>query len=106
MKNKKVLKKNQKLNLIKKFLLKNKNFLYEKYKIKKISIFGSYARHQQKKNSDLDLLVVFDENATLFDMISASNFLEEKLKIKIDMVTEYSLNHKIKSYVLKEAIEI
>ena len=42
--------------------------LKEKYKIKEIKIFGSYARGEQKERSDIDIIVDFKENPTLITL--------------------------------------
>ena len=47
------------LSEIKEILLRHKTELKEKFKIKSLGIFGSYARGEQQKNSDVDLLVEF-----------------------------------------------
>ncbi len=49
------------LNEIKKILLEHKQELKEKYKVKSIAIFGSYARGEQTEKSDIDILVEFYE---------------------------------------------
>ncbi len=53
----------KKLDEIKSSLAAHKKELKEKYKIKSIGIFGSYVRQEQKKRSDVDILVEFDESA-------------------------------------------
>ena len=59
----------------------------EKYKAVVVGIFGSYARGEQKKKSDLDVLVRFYDGATLFEFGGLAIFLEEKLRIKkVDVV--------------------
>jgi len=50
-----------KLEEIQKILAKHKRELYEKYKIKEIGIFGSFARGEEKEGSDIDILVEFEE---------------------------------------------
>lgn len=59
---------------------------------------------EQKKNSDLDVLVEFLEGATLFDLAGLGNFLEEKLGCKVDVVSQRALREEIKPYVYKDLI--
>jgi predicted nucleotidyltransferase len=73
------------------------------YKAKIIGIFGSYARGDERAESDVDILVDFAEDASLFDLVGLSLFLEEKLNCKVDIVPRGSLREEIKSYVLQEA---
>ncbi|MGC9069774.1 MAG: nucleotidyltransferase family protein, partial [Elusimicrobiales bacterium] len=57
------------------------------YKAEIVGIFGSYVRREQKRKSDLDLLVKFHNRATLFEFVGLAIFLEEKLGIKkVDIV--------------------
>ena len=69
------------------------------YDPKMIGIFGSYARGEQTKNSDLDILVSFNKRLTLIDLSRIKNELSERLKIKVDMITQRALHPKIKTYI-------
>lgn len=75
-----------------------------RYKAEVKGLFGSVARGEARRESDLDLLVDFDEEADLFDYVGLGQFLEEKLKCKIDLVPRRSLREEIKAKVLEEAI--
>ena len=87
-----------------KILQKVKEEIRIKYKAEIKGIFGSYAREEAKQGSDVDILVNFLEGATLFDFIGLANYLEEKLKIKVDIVPVDTLRREIKDKILKEAI--
>lgn len=69
-------------------------------------IFGSYVRGEQKKDSDLDVLVEFDKNANLLDLTGLADFLEEKLDIKVDVVPESAIREEIKSIILKDKVAV
>jgi uncharacterized protein len=72
-----------------------------------MSIFGSYARREQKKKSDLDVLVKFYKKATLFEFVGPAFFLEEKLGIKkVDVVSYETVREELKEYIFKETIYI
>ena len=60
------------------------------YPIEKAWIFGSYARGEETKKSDLDILVRFSENAkiSLFDYVRIMDKIEKLLNKKVDMVSE------------------
>jgi predicted nucleotidyltransferase len=64
-----------------------------------IGIFGSYARNENNKESDIDILVSFGSDITLFDIIGIEMELADKLGIKVDLVTERSLSKKIAQMV-------
>ena len=76
----------------------------DNYKAEIIGIFGSYARGEQNKYSDVDILVRFYEGATLFDLVGLSDLLEDKLKIKVDVVSERALRPELKDQILKEVV--
>ncbi len=70
--------------------------LKQKYGIATLGIFGSYARNEQHENSDLDLLVTFEEAPSLFQFIELENFISDALGIKVDLVMEDALNRPLK----------
>jgi uncharacterized protein len=73
----------------------------------KIGIFGSFARGDNKKESDLDILVEFKESPTLLTLIKLENDLSEILGIKVDLVTTGALkNKRIKKSIKKDLIKI
>src|SRR3989339_20449 len=75
------------------------NFL-KSYNMKRIGIFGSYARNENNQDSDIDILVKFKNTPSLLQLIKIENELSEKLGFKVDLITEGSLkNKKIKKFV-------
>jgi len=87
-------------------LRQNKVILKEKYNVKSIQIFGSYIRGEQKKGSDLDVLVEFYETIDLFKFMELEAFLSEKLGMKVDLVMKDTLKPRIKERILKEAVTV
>jgi len=85
---------------IKKILSKNKEIL-KKYKVKSIALFGSYVRNEQKKDSDIDFLVEFEED-TYDNFIHLIFELEDIFKTKVQVLTESDLSPYIRPYILKE----
>ncbi len=94
------------LKQIQLILAAQKAELRKKYKIKEIGIFGSYARGEQKKSSDIDILAKFDRNASLFDLAGAADFLEQKLKTKVDLVSEGGIRAELRSNILREVVMV
>lgn len=80
--------------------------LAERYSVEKLEIFGSYVRSEQKKNSDLDVLVTFKEDPSLLTYIAIENYLSDLLGIKVDLVMKDSLKPKIGQQILREAIPV
>lgn len=71
---------------------------------KKVAIFGSYARGEEKRNSDIDVLVNFSNSKSLFEIVSMQDELEQLLKKKIDLVTEKSVSPYIIDRIKKEMV--
>lgn len=80
----------------------SKRDLREKYGVRRIGIFGSYARNMQRKKSDIDILVEFEKDIDLFDFLDVKGFLENILKIKVDLVMKTALKPNIGKRILKE----
>lgn len=77
-------------------LKENVTFLNEKYHLKRIGLFGSYAKELQNENSDIDLVVDFDKPIGL-DFVELGDYLERILNKKVDLITFEGLkNSKIK----------
>lgn len=66
------------------------------------AVFGSVARGEAKKTSDVDLLIEFGGRKTLFDLVGLKLALEDALKKKVDLVTYNSLHPLLKEYILKD----
>lgn len=72
------------------------------YGVKQVGLFGSFLRGQQKKKSDIDILVSFSRDIDLFDFLGLREYLEERLHHKIDLVMESALKPHIGKRVLSE----
>ena len=69
----------------------------------RIGLFGSFVREEQSQESDLDLLVEFEQGKKTFDsFIQLSFFLEELFKRRVELVTRESLSPYIGPHILKE----
>jgi predicted nucleotidyltransferase len=78
--------------------------LREAYRVKHLKVFGSYAKNNQKEDSDLDLMVSFEETPTLLEFIDLKEYLESITGIKVDLVTEEGISPYIKPYI--EGVEV
>jgi len=72
------------------------------YKPVSIWVFGSYARNENKAESDLDLMVKLGKRINLLDFIGLEQELSEALGIKVDLVTEGSIDPLVKPYIEKD----
>ncbi|OPX17494.1 nucleotidyltransferase [candidate division WOR-3 bacterium 4484_100] len=91
---------------IKKILTVHKKEMMRLYKIKEIEIFGSYVRNEQKKRSDVDIIIDFYEVPDLFKFIEIEEYLENLLGIKVDLVRKPVLRAELKDKILSEAVKI
>lgn len=89
---------------IKNIIRKEKTRLIEKHKIKEIGIFGSYVRGEQNPDSDIDILIGFEEFPGLIEFVGIENKLSEYLGIKVDLATKSGLKPEIGRYILREAV--
>lgn len=73
-------------------LKENEKFIRQKFGVKRIGIFGSFARGEERESSDLDVLVVFEEGQKTFDNdMDLKFYLEDLFGRKVDLVTEKAL---------------
>jgi len=80
--------------------------ILQKKGVTKAAIFGSHARGEQKKGSDIDLLVKLPKKMTLFGMGGLKVDLEETVGKKIDLVEYHLIHPSLKDEILKEQIPI
>jgi len=86
-------------------LKKNEGTIREKYHVRKIGVFGSFARNEEKEESDVDILVEFESDFETFDnYIELKYFLEDLFRRKVDLVTSEALRPQLKDEILKEVM--
>lgn len=70
---------------------------------KKLGLFGSYVRNESTIDSDLDVVVEFEKGKKNYDnFINLAYYLEDLVKIKVELVTVESLSPYIKGFIQKE----
>jgi predicted nucleotidyltransferase len=89
-----------------KIVNKHKSELQEKYGVEKIGLFGSIARNEAGKDSDIDIVVEL-KKADLFILISLKDYLQEKLNGKVDIVRyRADMGTLLKQRINKEVIYV
>ncbi len=73
-----------------------------RFKVRRIGLFGSFARREQHAGSDIDLLVDFSEDADLFDLVELKYYLEEQFRNPVDIVPERALRDELRQAVLAD----
>lgn len=80
--------------------------LTEEYKVKSLGLFGSYVHDHQEAESDLDILVTFNESPGLITFLQLENYLSDLLGVKVDLVMKNSLKPRIGEKILNEVISL
>lgn len=80
--------------------------IIKKRGIKKAGIFGSYARGEQKKDSDIDILIEPTQNMGFFEIVNLEEELKKALKKKIDLLTYASIHRLLRDRILNEEIRV
>jgi predicted nucleotidyltransferase len=80
-----------------------KKEIVEKYKVKKIGIFGSYVRGEQTDESDIDILVEFEEGYKTFDnYMDLKFYFEDLFSASVDLLIESAIKQRLRHYILNE----
>ena len=87
-------------------MLQNLHSIWKKHDLKKVYLFGSYARNEQKPSSDIDFLIEHASNFSLFDLIKLQLDLEKELQIKVDIITVDSVSKFLKDSINRDKILI
>lgn len=67
-----------------------------------LAIYGSFARGEQRTNSDIDMLVDFDKPIDLIDLIQTQHKLEDLLQHKVDLITKKGVSPHLRPYIEKD----
>ena len=82
-------------------LKKKINPILIKNDVKRAAIFGSYARGEATKKSDVDILIEYkNDDKSLLDLVGLKLELEKKLRKKVDLLTYDSIYHRLRENIL------
>lgn len=73
---------------------------------KNIKVFGSVARGEQNKNSDVDFIVEMEKGKSILNRIALMQDLKKLLGQDVDVVTYKSLKERIKNDLIKDVVEL
>ena len=89
--------------------MKNREEIFEKIAqalksqgARKVTVFGSYVRGEEKTESDIDILVEFSVRKSLLELVRIERELSEALGIKVDLLTEKSISPYLIDTIRKE----
>lgn len=90
------------------FITSNKNLLSKEFHITKIGLFGSFARGKAKSDSDIDIIVEFEENTNdLYDIkMKLSEIFKKQFDRNVDIAREKYLKPRVKDEIIKETIYV
>jgi len=94
------------LAVIKEKLRQEIPLLVERYRVQSMGVFGSYVRHDQRPESDVDVLVTFDTPPGLLKFIELEDYLTDLLGIKVDLVMKDALKPAIGKFILNEVVAV
>lgn len=78
---------------IKTILSNHRNYLFQAYPIKSIAIFGSYSREENRADSDLDILIEFNDKIGI-RFIDLADEIEEIVGLKVDLVSRNGIKER------------
>ena len=91
---------------IKRILQKRKKELHREYGVKEIGVFGSFARDEQKRLSDIDIVVEFSKTPDLFEFIRLERSLRRSLGRKVDLVRKGGIRPELRKNILSDVVRI
>lgn len=77
-----------------------------RYGVMRLALFGSHARESARPDSDVDVLVSFDGPATSSRYFGVQFYLEDRLGLRVDLVTDKALRPELRSFVEREAMHV
>ncbi len=80
--------------------------LAAKYHVKKLGLFGSFARGEERPDSDVDLLVEFDQPIGFFRFLELEEYLGTRLGHSVDLVSRKALKPRIGRNILREVLSV
>lgn len=79
--------------------------LKERFGVRKIGIFGSFIRGEERPDSDVDILVEFRRGQETFDhYMDLKFYLEDLFGRKVDLVMKGAIKRRLKEYILGEVV--
>ena len=89
------------------YLKKNKSFLYDRFGVTRMGIFGSFVRGEQAASSDIDMIVDIEKaRKNIHSFLQLKRFLEKELEKKIDLGFEHSLKPIVRDKIREKIIYV
>ena len=88
-----------------KLLSQNKNQLENRFKVRRMALFGSYARGDQKPESDVDILVDIDPSVGL-EFVTLAEQIEQLLELPVELVSSRAIKPNKLKYIEQDLIYV
>lgn len=93
------------LSRILELLKKNREVLQREFGVRRIGVFGSYARGEESAKSDIDLIVEFETGKKTFDnFMNLAFYLEQLFGKKVDLLTPEGISPYIRPFIERETV--
>ena len=87
-------------------LKENLEQIRQRFSVERLSVFGSVVRGEAGEDSDVDVLVVFEEKANFDIFMDLKFYLEELLGMGVDLVTDKALRPQVRRAIEKEMVDV
>ena len=87
-----------------KILFEHRNEIESRFDVASLSLFGSAAREEATEESDIDILVTFNNTPGIFGFLELKEYLEKILECSVDLVTKNALKKQLREQILQEAV--
>jgi len=88
------------------YLREHKKELHDKYGVRKIGLFGSYARNENKRSSDIDIVVELESDNKFRSFFELKYYLEQSLDMEIDLGIESAVKPEVRNQINQDIIYV
>lgn len=78
----------------------------EKYGLKRLRVFGSTVRDDFRSDSDVDLLLDFENIPSFFELMDLQDYIESNINKKVDLAFPHKIFPELRESILREAIDV
>jgi len=84
----------------------NQDVLAQRYGVRVVGLFGSYVRGEQRRRSDIDLLVDILRPVSLLELVGAELYLSEVLGVEVDLIPKRDVREELRETIFRETVAI
>jgi predicted nucleotidyltransferase len=91
---------------IRRIIHQHQDVLADRYGITIVGLFGSYARQEQRSDSDIDLLADILRPISLLELVGAELYLGEILEAKVDLIPQRDVREELRAAILRDTVAL